>query len=153
MLTRPWQRHYHFDVTTPIRYPRVPNREFLQASAKAFPDKTALHFFGTAMTFWDLRIHILPMTNALGSLGVQKGDRVDIHLPTRPQLVVAPKAVVSLGGIVVDLNPMYTAEEPNALVTTNTGISTFITLDTVLSNIRVLDRVEPIIPFEKGVIT
>jgi len=72
-----------------------------------------------------------------GSLGIKKGDRVGVHLPTCPQYVIAYHAVLHLGAIVVNLNPMYTAEELKALAQ-NTGITTLFTFDMVLSNIRSL---------------
>jgi long-chain acyl-CoA synthetase len=109
----------------------------LQVPVNAFPDKPALNFYGTEITFWDLRQQILRMANALGALGVQKGERVGVHLPTCPQYVIAFHAVLSLGAVVVNLNPMYTTEELKAL-TENTGITTLFTFDMVLPNIRPL---------------
>ncbi|MBW1774865.1 MAG: AMP-binding protein, partial [Deltaproteobacteria bacterium] len=137
MESRPWQRHYDYDVPTTIRYPRVPAHDLMQVSVNAYPDKAALNFYGTETTFWELREQILFMANALGSLGIKKGDRVGVHLPTCPQYVIAYHAVLHLGAIVVNLNPMYTAEELKALAQ-NTGITTLFTFDMVLSNIRSL---------------
>lgn len=135
MDNRPWQRHYDFDVPTTIRYPQVPAHNLLHVSVNAYPDKPALNFFGTETTFWQLREQILRMANALGGLGVQKGDRVGLHLPTCPQYVIAYHATLFLGAIVVNLNPMYTAEELKGLAR-NTGITTLITFDMVLDTIR-----------------
>jgi len=137
MKSRPWQRHYDYDVPSTIRYPQVPVQDLLQVAANAYPDKPALDFYGTKTTFWDLRKNVLRMANALGALGVQKGERVGVHLPTCPQYVIAYHAALSLGAIVVNLNPMYTAEELKALAT-DTGITTLITFDMVLPNVRVL---------------
>ena len=75
--------------------------------------------------------------NALGALGVQKGERVGIHLPNCPQYPIAYYAVLSLGAIVVNLNPMYTAEELK-LMANATGLTTLITFDMVLPAIRAL---------------
>ncbi|MDR0848388.1 MAG: AMP-binding protein, partial [Propionibacteriaceae bacterium] len=44
-------------------------------------------------------------------LGVKAGDRVAIILPNCPQHVVAFYAIVRLGAIVVEHNPLYTARE------------------------------------------
>jgi len=70
METRPWQRHYDYDVPTTIRYPRVPAHNLMQVSVNAYPDKAALNFYGTETTFWELREQILFMANALAGLGV-----------------------------------------------------------------------------------
>jgi long-chain acyl-CoA synthetase len=75
------------------------------------------------------------MANTLAAMGVKKGDRVGIHLPNSPQYVIAYYAAMSLGAIVVNLNPMYTAGEIRAL-SSNTGLTTLFTFDLVLPNIH-----------------
>ncbi len=142
METRPWQRHYDYDVPLSLRYPRIPAHQMMNVAAGAYPDKAALSFYGTETTFWQLRLKILRLANALGRLGVAQGDRVGVHLPTCPQYVIAYHAVLSLGAVVVNINPMYTAEELSR-VAAATGISTLITFDMVLANVRpVLSAVE-----------
>jgi long-chain acyl-CoA synthetase len=140
---RPWHKHYDYNVPTTIRYPRLPVHDLLQLPANAFPDKAALNFFGTEMTFWELRNNALRMANALGALGVSKGERVGLHLPNCPQYPIAYYAALSLGAIVVNLNPMYTPDELKALAA-NTGITTLITFDLVLPHIRALCQAVPI---------
>jgi long-chain acyl-CoA synthetase len=137
MENRPWQRHYDYDVPTSIRYPRIPAQDFLYMAAGGFPDKPALNFFGTETTFWELRSQVLRMAETMAGLGVRKGDRVGIHLPTSPQYIIAYYATLSLGAVVVNLNPMYTFDELKAL-TEGTGITTLFTFDMVLPNIRPL---------------
>ena len=137
MEVKPWHRHYDYNVPTTIRRPRLPVPDLLQIPANAYPDKAAYHFLGAEMSFWELRQQVLRMANALGEMGVQKGDRVGFHLPTCPQYMIAYYAVLSLGGIVVNLNPLYTAEELTGVFTT-TGISTLFTIDTAMPTISVL---------------
>ena len=139
MKDRPWQRHYDFDLLTTIRYPKIPAHQLALFSANAFPDKAALSFLGKEMTFWELRRRIFSMANALAARGLKKGDRVGLQLPVCPQYVIACYAVLSLGAIIVNLNPMYTTEELKAL-TTDTGVSDLITFDSVLPNIKSLCR-------------
>lgn len=135
METKPWHRHYDYNVPTTIRYPRVPAQDILQISAGTHPDKAALNFYGTEMTFWELRQQALRMANALGALGVQKGERVGLHLPNCPQYVIAYLATLSLGAIAVNLNAMYTADELKPMIE-NTGMTTLFTFDLVLPAIR-----------------
>ena len=137
MENRPWHRHYDYNVPTTIRCLRISAQGLLELSAKAYPDKAALSFYGTEIGFWNLRQTGIRMANALAAIGVQKGDRVGIHLPTCPQYVIAYLATLSLGAIVVNLNPMYTAEELKTLIT-DTGVTTLFTFDMVLPNIRPL---------------
>ena len=137
MESRPWQRHYDYNVPVTIRYPRIPLHELLSIPANSFPDKAALNFYGTEMTFWQLRHFVLRMANALAKLGLKKGDRVGLNLPNCPQYLIANYAAISLGAIVVNLNPMYTTPELRHAVD-KTGMTTLFTFDMVLPNIRAL---------------
>ncbi|MBI5549888.1 MAG: long-chain fatty acid--CoA ligase [Desulfobacterales bacterium] len=137
MESRPWHRHYDYNVPTTIRYPRIPVQEFLGLAAKSFPKKTALSFFGSEITFWELRCLVMRFANALGALGIKKGDRVGLHLPNCPQYPIAYYAVLSLGGIVVNLNPLYTPSELQMMATTS-GLTTLVTFDMALPAIRTL---------------
>jgi long-chain acyl-CoA synthetase len=137
MQHRPWQRHYDYQVPETFKYPQIPAGEFLIVASKLFPDKPALNFYGTETTFWVLRKKVLAMAKAMGEMGVRKGDRVGVHLPNSPQYVIAFYATLSLGATVVNLNPMYTADELSAICE-NTGVTTLFTFDMVLGNIRAL---------------
>lgn len=135
MEARIWHQNYDYNVPTTIRYPRIPVPELLQIAANIVPDKPAYTIYGSQMTFWQLRSQVHRMANALKELGIKKGDRVGVHLPNSPQYIIAYYAAMSLGAIVVNLNPMYTAEELKAL-SKNTGLTTLITFDMVLPNIH-----------------
>ncbi|RJQ74416.1 MAG: long-chain fatty acid--CoA ligase [Desulfobacteraceae bacterium] len=137
METRPWHRHYDYNVPTTIRYPRIPVQDFVGLAAKSFPNKPALSFFGSEITFWELRNQIMRFANALGALGVTKGDRVGLHLPNCPQYPIAYYGALCLGAIVVNLNPLYTPNELQMMVKT-TGLTTLITFDMALPSIRAL---------------
>lgn len=137
METRFWHSSYDFNVPTSIRYPKIPVPELVNIAASITPNKPALNIYGTEMPFFELRRQIHRMANALAGLGVQKGDRVAVHLPNSPQYMIAYYAAMSLGAIVVNLNPMYTIEELKG-ISENTGISTLFTFDMVLPNIRPL---------------
>ena len=143
MDERPWHRHYDYATPTTIRYPRLAVHDLLAIPANAYPDKAALTYFGTEMTFWELRLQVLRFANALGALGVKKGERVGIHLPNCPQYPIAYYAALSLGAIVVNLNPMYTADELK-MTSLATGMTTLITFDMVLPAVRALCKEVPI---------
>jgi len=137
MENRPWQRHYDYNVPLTIRYPRIAAHHLLDIPVGNFPNKPATNFYGTEITFWELKQQVLRMANALGAMGVKKGDRVGVHLPNCPQYIIAYYAALTLGAVVVNLNPMYTVDELKAL-TADTGVSTLFTFDMVLPNIRPL---------------
>ena len=137
MIEKPWHRHYDYNVPTTIRYPRLAAHELLNLPTGAYPDKAALIFFGSEMTFLELSIVSKSFANALAELGIKKGDRVGLHLPNCPQYLIAYFAVLSLGGIVVNLNPLYTPDELKLMANTS-GMTSLITFDMALPAIRTL---------------
>ncbi|HQI82297.1 MAG TPA: AMP-binding protein, partial [Deltaproteobacteria bacterium] len=139
MESKPWHAHYDYNVPTAIRYPRIPAQSMFQLPAGSFPDRPCVNFYGTELSFWQIREQMLRLTNALGRLGVTKGDRVGIHLPNCPQFVISYLATLSLGAIVTNLNPLYTAGELKHIMEI-TGMETLITFDMVLGHIRPLAR-------------
>jgi long-chain acyl-CoA synthetase len=139
MEEKPWHKRYDFYVPTTIRYPQIPIQKLFYRAAAAFSDRTAINFYGTEMSFWQLREQMLRMTNALGRLGVKKGDRVGIQLPNSPQFIIAYLATISLGAVVVNINPLYTPEELRVIME-NTGLETLFTFDMVLPVIRPLAK-------------
>lgn len=139
MKEKPWHQLYDFYVPTTIRYPRIPVQKLFHKSASIFADRTAINFFGTEMTYWQLREQVLRMAHALGRVGLKKGDRVGIQLPNCPQFVVAYLATISLGAIVVNVNPLYTSEELRHIITT-TGMDTLFTFDMNLPVVRPLAK-------------
>jgi long-chain acyl-CoA synthetase len=139
MEARAWHRQYDPWVPTTMRYPRLTIPDFLHHAANAAPDRPFTHFFSSEMTFREVRLQSLRMADALGSLGVVKGDRVALHLPNCPQYVIAYYAVLSLGAIVVNVNPLYTVPELKHVVEL-TNPKVFVTFDMVLPNIKGLTR-------------
>lgn len=131
MEMKSWQRHYDYYVPTSIRYPKISVPTLFMGASAQFPDRPALNFMGAEMTFWQTREQMRRLANALGNLGIKKGDRVGIQLPNCPQFVVAYLAILSLGAVVVNINPLYTREELKFILT-NTGMETLITFDLVL---------------------
>jgi long-chain acyl-CoA synthetase len=71
----------------------------------------ATEFFGRTTTYAQLGDQISRAAEGLRRLGVQAGDRVAIVLPNCPQHVVAFYAVLRLGAVVVEHNPLYTERE------------------------------------------
>jgi long-chain acyl-CoA synthetase len=137
MIEKPWHRHYDYNVPTTIRYPRLVVHELLDLPAGAYPDKAALIYFGSEMTFYELRQESRRFANALAGLGIQKGDRVGLHLPNCPQYMIAYYAILSIGGIVVNLNPLYTPDELKLMANTS-GMTSLVTFDMALPAIRTL---------------
>ncbi len=109
--SEPWLSAYAEGVPAEIDEPTQTLPEMIQASVRAYGRSPALEFFGAVTSYRDLGEQIERAAEGLRRLGVTKGDRVAIVLPNCPQHVVAFYAVLRLGAIVVEHNPLYTARE------------------------------------------
>lgn len=88
-----------------------PVSEHIREWAKHTPNRTALTFYGTDITYEQLNSMIDRLARALLDLGVSKGDRVAIDMGNCPQFVISYFAVLRAGGVVVAVNPMFKAPE------------------------------------------
>jgi long-chain acyl-CoA synthetase len=121
-VEKPWLAEYDSGVPATIDYPKVPLHQFLLDAAAKYPDKASLVFgnvveplgnalMDTPMSYSRLLELTLRFAAALQELGVQKGDRVAVHLPNCPQFLIAYYGTLMAGGIVVPCNPQYVARE------------------------------------------
>ena len=109
--TKPWLSSYSPDVPHLIEVPDDSLVDVIEASAERYPSHTALEFFGATTSYSQLGESISRAAEGLRALGVQAGDRVAIVLPNCPQHIIAFYAVLRLGAIVVEHNPLYTPRE------------------------------------------
>lgn len=108
---RPWLAAYPEGVPADIAEPEGPLSVNLDGAVARFPDRIALDFLGAVTTYAQLGDQVARAAEALRSTGVRSGDRVALILPNCPQHVVAFYAVLRLGAVVVEHNPLYTPRE------------------------------------------
>ncbi|MCT2223296.1 long-chain-fatty-acid--CoA ligase [Microbacterium paraoxydans] len=111
LSSRPWLRSYAEGVPADIDEPTQTLPQMLAAGIRRYSRRPALEFFGAVTSYRELGEQIDRAAEGLRHLGVTKGDRVALVLPNCPQHVVAFYAVLRLGAIVVEHNPLYTARE------------------------------------------
>ncbi|MBA2691779.1 MAG: long-chain fatty acid--CoA ligase [Rubrobacter sp.] len=106
----------HFDFW-PKRMPRsltLPETSVfynLEVSARRYPEKAAIVYYGSELSYRGLFEQSGRMAGFLSELGVSKGDRVVLYMQNSPQFAVAFYAVLRLGAVVVPINPMLTASD------------------------------------------
>ena len=106
--------HYRF---WPARLPHaitVPSTSLwdnLETSARRYPDKAALVFFGRVFSYAKVVQMAEQLAAWLHGIGVGKGDRVLLNMQNCPQLVIAHFAILRANAVVVPVNPMNRAEE------------------------------------------
>ncbi len=127
-MKRPWIDHYDYWVQPHMNYPRRPLGDILRLTAADVPDRPATAFLGAQLTWAEIKERSDRLATALARLGISKGDRAGIMLPNCPQYLIAAFAILRIGGIVVNVNPLYTPREI-AVVAVDSGMRLLITLD------------------------
>ena len=108
---QPWVKNYQPGVPAEIELPTHSLVAMVEQSVAEAGDHPALEFFGRRTTYAELGDQIDRAAEGLRGLGVRAGDRVALILPNCPQHVVAFYAVLRLGAVVVEHNPLYTSRE------------------------------------------
>jgi long-chain acyl-CoA synthetase len=97
-------------------------------SIRANGERVCIEFFGARTRYRDLGREVSRLTAALQRRGIGKGHRIGLLLPNCPAYVIAYFAILKAGAVVVNLNPLYTAEELSALAA-DSGVAAVVTLD------------------------
>jgi long-chain acyl-CoA synthetase len=108
---RPWLDSYAPGVPHEIELPTGSLADLIAESVRTYPQNVAIEFFNRETTYAELGDQIGRAAEGLRRLGVKKGDTVALVLPNCPQHVVAFYAILRLGAIVVEHNPLYTPRE------------------------------------------
>lgn len=108
---RPFVQFYQPGVPADIELPTTSLVEMCEQSVREAGEAVALDFFGRRTSYRAMGEQINRAAAGLAKLGVSAGDRVALILPNCPQHVVAFYAVLRLGAVVVEHNPLYTAPE------------------------------------------
>ena len=107
---KPWQKFYG-DAPKTIDYPRVTMYEALMRTVAQFPERTAYDFLDYTANYRQFAAQIDQFANALAALGMKKGDRITVAMPTTPQGIIAFYAANKLGVVASMIHPLSTAKE------------------------------------------
>lgn len=84
----------------------------LDISARRYPNKTALIFYGRELSYRQLQDEVDALAGYLQQVcGVARGDRVLLHMQNCPQFVIGFYAILRADAVVVPVNPMLLIDE------------------------------------------
>lgn len=84
----------------------------LEISARRYPHKTALIFYGREISYREFIAEVDALAGYLQvACGVTRGDRVLLHIQNSPQFVIGFYAILRADAIVVPVNPMLLTDE------------------------------------------
>jgi long-chain acyl-CoA synthetase len=120
-----------------LNYPDIPVYGILDQTSNRVPNRIAIIFGGMELTYGELRELSERFATALAAMGVEKGDRVAIHLPNCPQFAIAYYGILKIGGIFTPLSPLLAPREA-AHQLNDSGAETLISLDLLYPGISAI---------------
>ncbi|HOF04074.1 MAG TPA: AMP-binding protein [Syntrophales bacterium] len=107
---KPWLKYYG-DVPASLDYPRVTMYEALMRSVERNPEAIAYDFMGYTSTYRRFAAEIDQCARALYALGLRKGERITISMPTTPQGIICFYGANKIGAVASMIHPLSTAKE------------------------------------------
>jgi len=107
---KPWLKFYE-GIPESIDYPEVTMYEAVMETAEKVPEAIAYDFMGYTSTYQTFAEEINRFADVLAHLGLAKGDRITIAMPTTPQGIICFYAANKLGAIASMIHPLSTISE------------------------------------------
>lgn len=108
-------RHYaHWPPGLPksLTVPQTPVWYNLEVSARRYPDKAAIAWYGSAIRYAELAREVEALAGYLQArCGLARGERVLLYAQNCPQFVIGYYAILRADAVVVPVNPMNRSEE------------------------------------------
>jgi long-chain acyl-CoA synthetase len=108
---RPWLENYELGVPYTVDVPRIPLHHLLRSAVRRFPNRPAIFFEGTQISYRHLNREANRFANALIALGVSKGARVVLLMPNVPQMLIGFYGTLKAGATAVFIPPVIEPEE------------------------------------------
>jgi fatty-acyl-CoA synthase len=109
-----------------LTLPQTSLYENLELSARRFPGKPAILYYGSSLTYAELKREVDHLAGWLEhACGVKRQDRVLLYMQNSPQYVIAYYGILRLTAVVVPVNPMSKSEELRHIAR-DTGATTVI---------------------------
>ncbi len=84
----------------------------LDISARRYPNKAALIFYGRELSYRELQEEVDALAGYLQQVcGITRGDRVILHMQNCPQFIIGFYAILRADAVVVPVNPMLLTDE------------------------------------------
>lgn len=147
---QPWLKNYPPGLEWDVRIPAAPAYKLLDDAVRDFADRPFIDFYGKKLTYREGAAQVDRLAAGLQKLGINKGDRVGLFLPNCTYFIIAYFAILKIGGIVVNLNPLYVDREIVHHLT-DAGLRTIFTLDMPMM-VNKLDAVLGRTPLERIII-
>ncbi|BCG05237.1 long-chain-fatty-acid--CoA ligase (plasmid) [Paraburkholderia sp. PGU19] len=130
--------HSLVDLPRHLSVPQTSLYANLEATANRYPERAAIHYYGSTISYRQLREEVDAMAGFLRqNCGIVRGDRVVLYMQNSPQFVVAFYAILRSDAVVVPVNPMNQCSELQHIVE-DSGARVALVGDELVTNVQSL---------------
>ncbi|MGI9464615.1 MAG: AMP-binding protein, partial [Aestuariivirgaceae bacterium] len=124
----PWLEHYpeHVDWHQDLVPQSLP--EMFDEAVVAHGGKVCTNFLGAELSYDEIGGMANRLAAGLAARGLGRGHRIGLFLPNTPYYVAAYFAILKIGAVAVNFNPLYSIEELD-IQARDSGVVAMITLD------------------------
>src|SRR5699024_3446190 len=109
------KEHFKFwpeRLSKTVTVPESTVYENLLTSAKRYPNKVAINFYGSKMTYASLLEKVEKVASYLEhELNIKEADNVLLFMQNSPQFIISLFAILRVRGVVIPINPMSLTSE------------------------------------------
>ncbi|HSU79734.1 MAG TPA: AMP-binding protein, partial [Candidatus Angelobacter sp.] len=140
---RPWLHIYDERIEKDLAASNETMYDLLKQAVEKYRNDTALTFYDRSFTYEQVDFIVNKYASALFNTGFRKGDRLAIMLPNSPHTFFSLFAAFRLGGIAVQVNPMYVERELEHVLN-DSGAVSMIALDLFYPKIKSVQGKTPL---------
>lgn len=120
-ITLQARSHYERGVPYEIAIPDTSLYHVLEEAAEFYSDHPAINYFGNSISYSELKKLVDQAAQVLILAGVRRGDAVAVCLPNCPQHVIAFYALMRIGAVAAEHNPLAPKAEIDQQLTRHGG--------------------------------
>jgi len=109
--SRPWLKNYDAHVPANLNYPWMSFIDMTRKSFREVPDRAAMVYIDTVITFKELDVMSNKFANFLLDKGVKQGDVVGLNMPNIPAYLICFVGAQKVGCITTGVSPLLTEHE------------------------------------------
>ncbi|WP_160720422.1 long-chain-fatty-acid--CoA ligase [Bacillus sp. USDA818B3_A] len=145
---KPWLKFYDPKIDEHVYIEHHSLYDFLQGAVNQYNAKPALTFYQRVWSFNDTKAVTDRFAAGLYKNGFKKGDRFAIMLPNSPHYIFSLFGIFKIGGIAVQVNPMYVEREIEHVLT-DSGSQFIVVLDALYNKVK---KVQPTTSLQKVIV-
>ena len=108
---KPWLKFYDKHVPPKLEYPKKTYLAYFREAVQSVPDRVAVNYMGTGITFHELDRLSNKFAYFLKSRGMQPGDAVGVHLPNLPAYYISIIGTLKAGCVLSGVSPLLQPKE------------------------------------------